>query len=264
MKYSEGRPTFAITIATTIGFLATGITIVLLPLILTDPESRSVFFWRRIAWTEFLAALVWAYIGGFFSLIVPKNRSLSRLGGVLPALGIVIFFYTFSSFLFMMIAAYLPQVSVINMASQVYRAAGLVVIIVFLFFSWITGTAGSEPIPKGILAPNELIISIQNEENKLLMRQGVFIPLEVKDGFGDLRVALKSLREKIQYSIPHAGRIGTNADYIAFSKSVAQLCEDCSNANKAESFDAGKMNSIIQSLAVLQGQVNCIAQNLRR
>ena len=194
-----------ITVASLIGFAVTIITIVLVPLILTDQTSRSPFFWQRIAWTEFLAALIWAYLCGFFSLVIPKNRSIRGLGAVLPALGVVIFFYSLTSFILMMIAAYFPQLHSLNMASQVYRAAGLIIIMVFLFFSWVSGTADAESIPEGVHSPKELTISLQSQENALSAQHNNPLPSEQKDTVNILRNSLKSLREKIQYSMESAG-----------------------------------------------------------
>lgn len=251
-----------ITTAVIIGFAATFITIVLVPLIITEAASRSPYFWQRIAWTEFLAALVWVYIGGFFSLVIPKNRSIRGLGAVLPALGIAIFFYVVLSFVLMMIAAYLPHFRSLNVASQVYRTAGLVIIIVFLFFSWVTGTADTQPIPTGVYTPQELTISLQRVENALLSQQ-VFIKPDVKACFDAFRTSLKNLREKVQYSIPHVGRIGSNDGYVVFSKAVIRLCEDCS-ALDAQALDIEKLESGIQQISVLSRQLQSIVQTLRR
>lgn len=257
MKSAGTRSLMGIITATIIGFIVTSITIISVPLILTEPALRSPHFWQRIAWTEFLAALVWAYIGGFFSLVIPKNRSIRGLGAVLPALGIIIFFYAASSFILMMIAAYFPQFSSLNMALQLYRAAGLVIIVIFLFFSWITGVADSHPIPPGIYTPKELIISLQREEKVLLSQRNLISSSEIVDKIHALQISLKTLREKIQYSIPHAGRIGANNGYIDFSNAVNKLCEDCSNLD-TQLLDGGEVQSIIQRASALSGEVQTI------
>lgn len=248
--------------ATLIGFVVTCITIVLVPLLLNDPASRSVYFWQRIVWTEFLAALIWAYIGGFFSLIIPKNRSIRGLGGVLPALGIVIFFYSISSFIMMMIAAYFPQINYLNMASQIYRAAGLIVVIIFLFFSWISGMADTNAIPEGVRSPKDLIIALQSQENALLSQQSFLISKDHKDKVALLINSLKSLREKIQYSIPHVGKIGSDNKYVAFSNDVIHLCETCSALN-VQAIDIERIQSDIKQISVLNSRVQSIAHNLR-
>jgi len=263
MKSAGIKSVMGIITATIIGFIVTSITIISIPLILTKPTMRSPFFWQRIAWTEFLAALVWAYIGGFFSLVIPKNRSIRGLGAVLPALGIIIFIYTASSFILMMIAAYFPQFSSLNMASQVYRAAGLVIIVVFLFFSWITGIADSQPIPQGIHTPKELTIYLQQEENALLSRRNLIDSSEIVDKINALQISLKTLREKIQYSIPYAGRIGANNGYIDFSNAVNKLCEDCSNLD-TQLLDGAEVQSLIQRASALSSEVQNIAQELQQ
>ncbi len=263
MKSAGSKSALGILTATIIGFAATSITIVSVPLILTEPAMRSPHFWQRIAWTEFLAALVWSYIGGFFSLVIPKHRSIRGLGAVLPALGIAIFFYAASSFILMMIAAYLPHFSSLNMASQIYKTTGLVIIVVFLFFSWITGIADSQPIPPGIRTPKELIISLQREENALLSQRNLINSPEIADKIHELRISLKGIREKVQYSIPHAGRIGANNGYIDFSNAINKLCEDCSKLD-ASALNSSILQSIIQRASALSSEVQVIAQTLRQ
>lgn len=263
MKTDTASPPIGTTSATIIGFGATSIAIILVPVILTEPASRSALFWQRVAWTEFLATLIWAYIGGFFSLVIPKNRSIPGLGAVLPAVGIVVFSYSISSFIFMMIAAYLPQFSSLNMASQVYRLAGLVIVIVFLFFSWISGKIDTEAIPKGVHAPKDLVIFLQSRENELITQQNNPLSTDIKDKVNTLRISLKNLREKIQYSIPHAGRIGKDKTYCDFSNAVIKLCEDCSRLG-SEASDVEKMQTIINNVSILNGQAQSIAQTLRK
>lgn len=252
----------AITAATLIGFVVTSITIVLVPLILTEQISRSPFFWQRIAWTEFLAALMWAYLGGFFSLVIPKNSSIRGLGAILPALGIAIFFYSFSSFVLMVLVAYFPKLHSLNMSSQVYNAAGLVIIVVFFFFSWISGMVGAEVIPDGVHSPTDITISLQSQENALLAQHNYPLSSDQKDKVNMLRNSLKSLREKIQYSIPHAGRIGSDKAYAAFSNEVIQLCEDCSKLD-VQAMDVERLQPVIQNISDLNGRVQSISQNLR-
>jgi hypothetical protein len=262
MKNKGVRASMGITAATLIGFAVTSIAIVLVPLILTDQTSRSAYFWQRIAWTEFLAILIWAYLGGFFSLVIPKNRSIRGLGAILPALGIAIFFYSISSFVLMMISAYFPQLHSLYVASQVYKTAGLVIIIVLLFLSRVSGMVDTESIPEGVHSPKDLTISLQSQENVLSAQYNYPLLSDQKDKVNVLRNSLKSLREKIQYSIPHAGRIGSDNAYVAFSNEVIQLCEDCSKLN-VQAIDVERLHSVIQNISDLNGRVQSIAQNLR-
>ena len=157
-----------VAIATILGFAATSTAIIALALMWIDPADRSEYFWRRVIWTEFLAGLVWAYVGGFFSLLVRKNRDVKGLGAILPGLGVTIFFYAVSSFLLMMVvAAFSPGGESWELVSQIYKTAGLVVILIFLYFSWAAGVAESEPIPPGILTPYQLATLLLRGENAL-------------------------------------------------------------------------------------------------
>jgi hypothetical protein len=133
---------------------------------------------------------------------------------------------------------------------------------VFLFFSWVSGTADAESIPEGVHSPKELTISLQSQENALSAQHNNPLPSEQKDTVNILRNSLKSLREKIQYSIPHAGKIGSDNTYVAFSNEVIQLCEDCSKLN-VQAIDIERLQSVVQHISVLNGRVQGIAQNLR-
>jgi hypothetical protein len=194
---------------------------------------------------------------------VPKNRSIRGLGAVLPALGIVIFFYAAASFIIMMMASYFPQFGYLGIASQVSRAAGLIIIIIFLFFSWITGVADCEPIPVGISTPNELIVLIQQVENNLFSLQRLVVSSNISAEIDTLITSLKGLKEKIQYSIQHVGKIGASNTYVDFSNAVVKLCENCSNLN-AQSLDIERLQPIVQQALVFGNEVKSIAQNLRR
>jgi hypothetical protein len=263
MKNKSVSSLMGITTATLIGFAVTSIAIVVVAFILTDKTSISAYYWQRIAWMELFAVLIWAYLGGFFSLVIPKNRSIRGLGAILPALGIVIVFYSISSFILMVLAAYFPQYHYLNMVSQVFNVAGLVIIIVFLFFSWVSGIVDAGSIPEGVISPKDLIIALQSQENALFSQYNYPLPLDQKDKVNILRNSLKNLREKIQYSIPHAGKIGSDSAYITFSHEVIQLCEGCSKLN-VQTADVESLQSVIQNVSDLNGRIQSIAQNLFR
>jgi len=262
MKNNGSHIIKGITVATVIGFLATGITILCVPIILTASNTRSQFFWNRILWAEFLAVLVWAYIGGFFSLVIPKNRSIRGLGAIMPALGVIIFFYAISSLIVMIAAAYFPQIGYLNTVSQIYKTAGLIIIIVFFFFSWIAGTADTEPIPDEVYTPQELAMSLQREEN-MLISQIELVPTQIKDKFNTFIICLKNIRERVQYSIPHVGRIGTDKGFILFANTVTDLCDECSCLN-LQLLDDDKLQSLISKASSLNNSITTIVQTLKR
>lgn len=231
MKNNGTTTLMGIGIATLIGFCATSVAIFIIPQLLIEVAERSDQFWQRVLWTEFLALLIWLYIGGFFSLVSPRYRAVQGLGAILPSIGIVIICYAVISFTIMMVASYFPQLRPIHYASQIDRFAGLIVIAVFLYFSWRTGIAGAEPIPERILSPKQLIILLQQLE--------MAITRDVKSAVESENVALlvamggslRKLRETISYSMPHVGALGTNIKYAEFSSKIAHLCADISAVN---------------------------------
>ena len=255
-------PKRGVALATILGFAATSIAIFALALTLIDPADRSEFFWRRVIWTEFLAGLVWAYIGGFFSLLVRKNRSVKGLGAILPGLGVAIFFYAGSSFLFMMATAFWPGAGSWELVSQIYKITGLIIVVIFLYFAWAAGVAETEPIPAGVLTPNELAILLRRGENAIQVKQGSCVEADLRERLDSLRLTLKALREKIEYSIPHAGRIGEDASYVAFSGEIKKLCNECLELSGAK-LDAERVQPTAVRAAELISEVQTIAQTLR-
>lgn len=261
MKAIAIGPNKGVPLATVLGFAVTSIAILALALTWVDSAERSEYFWQRVIWTEFLAGLVWAYIGGFFSLLVRKNRSVKGLGAILPGLGVAIFFYAGSSFLFMMVAVFWPGGSW-ELVSQIYKAAGLIIVIIFLYFSWAAGVAETEPIPAGVLTPNELAVLLRRGENALQIKHSYCVEADLMGRIDTLRLALKALREKLEYAIPHAGRIGGDACYVTLSGEIEKLSKECLELTGAN-LNAEKLQLAEVRVAELISEVQSIAQTLR-
>ena len=262
MSFRVGASRLGVIVAAGIGFTVTSIAIVMLAVTWIDPSDRTEYFWRRLIWTDFLLALAWAYVGGFFSLVIRKNRSVKGLGAIMPGLGVAIFFYVGSSLLLMMVAAFWPGANSWELVSQVYKSAGLVVVLIFLYFSWVAGIADTEPIPPGISTPHELAVLLGKAEGVLLPRFTPNTDAYVTSGFEELALGLKALRERIQYSIPHAGRIGSENSYFAFSRAIDQLADDCLQLATGD-LDAPRVKICIRQVNDLKIEIQNIAQLLR-
>lgn len=259
MKKKQSNSLFGISLTAFIGFAVTSIAVIAIPLILNDPAKRSEYFWPRIIWAEILVTLIWLYLSGFICLVLPKYRSKKGLGAVLPSFGIVFFIYVVSSFTIMLLAAYCPIFQTVNIFFQICLAAGLVVIIIFIHFSRVSGITGTEHIVGGISSPKDLILQIKNQENSIAAKS-INSPCD-SSIIATLNNSLKKLRETISYSIPHIGMIGNNERYQIFSKKVNDLCSDCTKITGK--IDPDNIQTILQLSIRLKEEVKNIAQYIR-
>lgn len=252
---------WGVVVAAGIGCFVTSLSIIVIALTWIEPADRSEYFWQRIAWTVFLVALAWAYVGGFFSLLVRRHRSVKGWGAILPGLGVAIFLYVASSLLLMSLAAFWPRAHSWEVASQVYKTAGLVVVLIFLYFSWAAGVADTDPIPEGVPTPRSMTAMLSKADRSL----AAHMRLGAGDGSGavleQLAGCLRNLREQIQYSIPHVGRIGAENSYFAFAQAIDSLSADCIQISNAD-FDSEQIQVQIRKVNDLMIEIQNIAQLL--
>jgi|GEM_PF-3105795 len=250
---------FGVSLAAFIGFAATSIAVIAVPMLLNEPKGRSEYFWYRVAWSEFLVTLVWIYLSGFISLVFPRYRSQKGLGAILPSIGVVIFIYALSSFAFMLLETYLPSFKTINLVSQVCLAAIAIVILVFIHFSRVSGITGTENVVNAP-SPKKLILEIANQENHLSERE---FGDDIKaDQILTLERTLKELKESIAYSIQQVGGVEGNEAYQVFSKNITELCNDCADLNSET--QQSKIQTLIQRSMKFKGEVKNIALQIRQ
>lgn len=90
------------------GWLVTAVAIAAVPILLTDSQTRSDYYWFRIGWVELLAALTWGYFLWFLKSADNPTTSQNRAGGGNAAVGIVVVVYSVTSCLAMLFHAFLP------------------------------------------------------------------------------------------------------------------------------------------------------------
>ena len=96
--------------------------------LLVTPEHRSPYFWHRILWAQFLAALVWAFVGSFVSNALLGRKAPRAEGGILPAFGFVVTAYAALSATLMLSHAFLPGNDFLNrfhLAGQIVSTAAV-------------------------------------------------------------------------------------------------------------------------------------------
>ena len=123
-------------VASLVGYAATAIAVAVIPVVLIQQDERSPYFWHRIAWTEFLTLVVWAYFSGFIWSVLPGGRKRAGTGGLLPATGLVIGIYAILSFVLMVLSDWPNR---FHWAGQI----ALLVLVVFLFVFFEYARAGA-------------------------------------------------------------------------------------------------------------------------
>jgi hypothetical protein len=211
-------------LASLVGWLAMAGAVAVLPVIVVSAPDRSPYFWHRIAWTEFLTLVVWAYFGGFIFFVFPRGRIRSAVGGLLPSTGLVVGIYALLSFMLMIV---MDWPSRFHWAGQ--TVLFVLVVLLFTFFEYARAGAsvGAERLPVGLRSPAELCAIIRLQEEKL-WSSVASPPLAGEDR--KLHDSLKALREAIQYSIQHVGKIGGSQDYSVFVADVERLCAELQTA----------------------------------
>ena len=247
-------------IATIVGYLITAAAIVAVPVVLVPEASRSDFFWQRIAWTEFLALLVWGFFGCFATFAVGREKRGRGLGGILPVVGFIVSAYAIVSFGLMMMHAYGGGGETgdrVYSMLQTVAAALAAVTIVLMYFVRTGAIAGAEPIPAGIKTPSQLSSQISYHEGHVDALQAEAGQVE------RLKALLKALREKISHSLPGAGAIGRLEEYKRFSAEVADLCDNLDKI-PADATAEKEVASSASRAEELARRVELVAQALKR
>ena len=239
-------------IATVAGYLITAAIIVAVAVTAITPVKRSESFWYNVALTEFLALVVWAYLGGVFQLLLPATKEPRGLAGVLPITGLIVFGYVIFSFLLMLLSEQLGQS---HWTAQFVLLMGFALWFAPLNLARFGAVAGTEPIPPQIRAPQDLAAMLRIHEDML------WTPLPAA-ATRRLSEAIKALREKIQHSLPNVGRIGQTQEYQNFARQIEALCTDL-QALPADSSDQALFVRLQAAATQLAAQTQYIASTLK-
>lgn len=227
---------------------------------LIPAEHRSHLFWHRVLWAQFLAALVWAYFGVYGSVALLGRKIPRGAGGILPSFGIVIAAFAGLSFALMLLHAFLPETDFVNrfhLTGQILLMALAGTLCIFLSFTRTAAAHGTAPIPTRTRSPNQLAALLKAEQFRLTENGG-------RNHSDALVGALRVLRERIQYSLPHVGDIGTSADYQLLSAAVENVCEKLAANAREPATDESQAVALGQEISELVLKVDLIAESLKR
>jgi len=228
-------------IASLVGHLVTAAAVLAVPVICIAPAHRSACFWYKIAWTEFLALLLWAYLGGAFWFLLPGTTRRKGLAGVLPVTGLLVFGYAITSVILVLLCDWASRG---HWVAQVVLLLGFALLLVLFEFARIGAVAGTEPIPLAIRTPQDLAAMLRLHEERLWTPASEAATRRLSD-------AIKALREKLQHSLPEAGRIGQAQEYQDFARQTEAFCTDLQNlpTDSAEQANVARLQDVATQLA---------------
>ena len=210
------------------GFLLAAIAVLASGLTIVPTEERTQAFWYRLVWTEVLVLLIYLPAFSFFKAADSDQAHGRSTIGVLPGAKIVLIAYALISFFLMMVnvyhhGEYLPNN--IHLAVQIVITFLMGTIFTLMSVSYTTAATGLEKTFTPGLSPKELCDQLKGLESHLkAMNSGAeFLPLIQ---------SLKKLRETIQYSIPHVGRIGESTAYQQHVDDVLSMINSTRNLDK--------------------------------
>ena len=242
-RQSVGRAAFA-------GYLITAFAVLAMPLFLLAPEQRSVYFWYKVAWMEFLSVVVWLYLGGAIWSVTPAIGK--GILGALSGYGLLVFCYAGMSFLLVLLGNGLGRG---QWVAQFGLLLGFALLYVTLDFARVGAVVGTEPIPAEIRAPLELAAMLRLHEDRLWTSSS-------EAGIRRLCEAIKVLRERLQYSLPHVGRLGQVQEYHVFVRQPEAFCADLQGL-PVDSPEQGTVDRFRDIATRLAGQSEQIASSLK-
>lgn len=244
--------------ASIVGFFITAITVVILPLLIIPAEHRSEYFWFKILWVEVLAALAWGYLGGGIQSILYSSTQGNRSVALIPALGITVFFYIGLSLIFLISSSFSSGNSLLyryHLALQVFITFLFLVTNVGLYTTAIIASKDSKTFSAEVETPEQLSVMLQSEESRFSI-----IPETTKEVKLFIQL-LKSLREKISYSLPTIQIIGDDPQYLDFVKQVNTFIDSAQNCNDESAI---KENGLREKAESLLRNVDVIAANSKK
>ncbi len=216
-----------IAIVITCGWLLTALGILAIGLNLVSSEFRSSMFWPRLLWTEFLALLVWSTLFSFVGAASRSDDDSRAVVGVLPGAKIVLLVYAILSFALLMVHSCCSETTLnsrVHLILQIVIGVGTGIAFTLFSISCTGASVGLQRVFHPGSSPEELSNVVHEQE----MRVHQF---PIHPVWQRLEKCLKGLRELLQYSMPHTGDIGTDADYNGFAASLISACEDLSSHN---------------------------------
>lgn len=172
---------------------------------------RGPYFWPRLIWCEIVLAVL--CLGGAWQMGGRLLRQRQQTGSAIVVQLVLITKACYWSLALLLASVFLPD----NMQHWEVIAQALLLVITFGLLASLTiarglQTHGQTPIPPEVKRPDELVALLASVE-----------PVAVGSSPGCV-TNLKSLKDRINYSLPRAGRIASSLRYREIAGEVQALC----------------------------------------
>jgi len=212
--------------------------------------NDSQVFWYRVFWTAALNTIFWFGARGWFNI-----KTMRMV--IVPSLSLVIGLTCFLSFVVMLLFALYPgfiNIQHYHIAAQIILFTLSALVAVGLQVAVHYAVADTELPPNAAKSPFVLCDSLE------LLERSISSPTSVVDL--NLAQNLKSLREKIRYSLQDSPKTRANSEYASFVGSVESLCTTTeSTVSSGSPVDISELNAAIRKLIT---QVQVLSSSLAR
>ena len=221
------------------GWCVTAITILVVALLLVSEESRSAYFWYRLAWTQVLCLFVWA---GIFLYLFAALRPSERLGAIAPTIAIIVLTYASISFLLMLVDAVQSEAgrtSRAHLILQIILLSAVSLGVILLSISRIFSIAGFEPGNKNEFTLREL-------QDRLYARE-VSLNGPAQNG---LQASVKQLRETLLYSLSESSTLSQRSEFQELGREIVAFCDSMAECLQSGASDDLNRCKVLQELGV--------------
>ncbi len=240
------------------GYLATSFTVVLIPIILIKPESRSDFFWFRIGWVELLTFLTWSVLGYQLIIILRPNQIKGSITGILPTIFLSVIIYSILSFGLIILSSYLPENSFVqrwHIVGQICLAFLLIVLVVSLYFSNIGAARTPDDSSPSISNPEKLVLLLKSTEERL---NNLVIDYS-QSHLTEVIRHVKLLREKLYYSNLNNAIAENRVEYLELENDIRSLLKETENIFLGD-FDSTIVSNLVNKTKLICTKANSLAQ----
>ena len=181
---------------------------------------RSLYFWHRLVWFEVITAFG-CY--GIFSGVLPQllNKRQQTGAGYIGMAG-ALTQAVFLSYILWFVSLWLPTE---RLYFSIEISCQIVVVVVLLIKFFLLSTAqrlqnnGMELLPQNVRTPDDLCVFLELCEKQPSLEQNI-------------TWKIKTVREKIQYSIPRVGNIAQSNEYRSLSQKVQDFYDKMMMGNR--------------------------------
>lgn len=183
--------------------------------------QRTNFFWVRLLWFETIILVLWySFTGSYLKKILSERKQTGAINIVTASAYFKLSVY---SIIVWLVGCLLPAVGSCQIWVLLVQAGIIIFYVLLLYFLPCMRNLqndGMESVPIGVKNPDDLVSDLLMLESFVLVNE-------------DEKKAIKRIREKIKYSIPHVGVISNSENYKRLVEEIGNFSKKLSSENPA-------------------------------